>query len=69
MGYLDLEPEDRILWVLSEYGDKMGKSKLRRSVGMRYTMLDPVLEELARKGKINITAGKHGELISLENVR
>jgi len=32
---------------------------------MRYALLNPILEELAREGRIKITVGKHGELISL----
>jgi len=31
---------------------------------MRYAMLIPILEELAREGRIRITAGKDGDLIS-----
>jgi hypothetical protein len=34
---------------------------------MRYALLNPLLEELARESKIEITAGKHGELISLQD--
>jgi hypothetical protein len=33
---------------------------------MRHALLNPVLEELVREGKINITPGKHGEIISLK---
>jgi hypothetical protein len=32
---------------------------------MRHALLDPLIEELAKGGKIKITIGKHGELISL----
>jgi hypothetical protein len=32
----------------------MKRSRLRRYAGMRYALLDPILEELAREGKIRI---------------
>jgi hypothetical protein len=32
---------------------------------MRYDYLNPALEELAREGRIRITAGKEGDLVSL----
>jgi hypothetical protein len=32
---------------------------------MRYALLNPILEELAREGRIKFTAGKEGDLISL----
>jgi hypothetical protein len=31
---------------------------------MRYALLNPILEELAREGRIRMTVGKHGDLIS-----
>ena len=47
----------------------MERSRLRASTGMRYALLNPILEELAKEGKIRITSGKHEDLISLENAR
>jgi len=32
----------------------MGRSRLRRHAGMRYALLDQILEDLARDGKIRI---------------
>jgi hypothetical protein len=32
---------------------------------MRYAVLNPVLEELAREGRIRIATGKDGDLVSL----
>jgi len=32
---------------------------------MRYALLNPVLEELALEGRIKMTVGKQGDLISL----
>jgi hypothetical protein len=32
---------------------------------MRYALLNPILEELAREGKIKMTVGKQGDLIAL----
>jgi predicted transcriptional regulator len=47
-------PKDRVLWILSENGGQMEWSRLRRCAGMRYALLDPILDELARKGRIRI---------------
>ena len=58
-------PRDRILWILAGNGGKMERSRLRARTGMRYALLNPILEELAREGRIKMTVGKHGELISL----
>ncbi len=51
----------RILWVLSENDVKLDRSTLRTMVGMRYALLDPIIEELAEEGKIKI----QGEMIVL----
>jgi hypothetical protein len=32
----------------------MARGRLRRHTGMRYALLNPILEELARDGKIKI---------------
>jgi len=50
-------PRDRILWILTNSGGKMERSRLRRCAGMRYADLDPILDELAREGRIRIDAG------------
>jgi hypothetical protein len=47
-------PRDRILWILTEHGGQMERSRLRRDAGMRYALLEPILEELAREGRIRI---------------
>jgi hypothetical protein len=46
---------DRILWILCNHGRKMERSRLRRHTGMRYAIMDPILEELAWEGKIRIS--------------
>jgi hypothetical protein len=33
----------------------MERGKLRASTGMRYALLNPILDELVREGKIRIT--------------
>jgi hypothetical protein len=48
-------PYDRILWILSEHGGQLERSILRRYTGMRYALLDPILEEMTREGKIEIS--------------
>jgi len=32
---------------------------------MRYTLLIPILDELVREGRINLTVGKQGDLVFL----
>ncbi len=54
-------PRDRILWILTNSGGKMDRSRLRRCAGMRYAQLDPILIELSGERKIKIT----GEMVSL----
>jgi hypothetical protein len=34
-------------------------------MGIRYALLNPILDELAREGRIKMTVGKQGELVSL----
>ena len=45
----------------------VAKSRLRRHMAMRYALLNPILEELDREGRIKRAIGKHGELISLKD--
>jgi hypothetical protein len=59
-------PRDRVLWTLTNNGRKMERSRLRARTGMRYELLNPILEELAREGRIKITSGKRVDLISLK---
>jgi hypothetical protein len=42
----------------------MERSRLRASMGMRYALLNPILEELAREGRIRIS----GDIITLTRV-
>jgi len=51
-------PRDRILWILMNNGGKMERSRLRAATGMRYALLNPILEELAKEGRIRIATGK-----------
>jgi len=43
----------------------MERSRLRARTWMRYALLSPNLEELAKEGRIKITVGKQRDLISL----
>jgi predicted transcriptional regulator len=54
-------PHDRILWILGYNGGKMERSRLRARTGMRYELLNPILEELASEGRIKMTVGKQGD--------
>ena len=47
-------PRDRILWILTNSGGKMERSRLRRCARMKYAQLDPILIELSRERKIKI---------------
>jgi hypothetical protein len=51
-------PRDRVLWILANNDEKMERSRLRRCVGVRYSVLDPLLAELAREGRIRIEDGR-----------
>jgi hypothetical protein len=46
----------------------MERSRLRAVTGMRYALLNPILEELVREGKIRLTLGKDGYGISNESI-
>jgi hypothetical protein len=59
-------PHDRILWILSNHGGKMNRDSLRSTTGLGLATLTLLLDELAREGKINITPGKRGDIISLK---
>jgi hypothetical protein len=65
MTSLSHSPRDRILWILVNNGGKMEQSRLRASAGMRYAFLNPILEELIREGRIRLTLGKDGYMVSL----
>ncbi len=53
-----LNPRDRILCVLSEGGGKMTRSTLRRRVALSHGLLNPVLEELEKEGRIRMEEQK-----------
>ena len=48
-------PRDRILWILSNSGSKMERSRLRRCAGMKMADLNIILGELVGEGRIRIT--------------
>jgi hypothetical protein len=52
MTSLSQSLRDRILWILANNGGKMERSRLRGRTGMRYALLNPILEELTREGRI-----------------
>jgi hypothetical protein len=45
----------------------MERSRLKAATGMRYALLNPILDELAKEGRIKMTVGKQGDLITLRN--
>ena len=60
MTSLSQSPRDRILWILASHYGKLEQSGLRARTGMRYALLNPILEEMAREGKIKMTVGTQG---------
>jgi hypothetical protein len=48
--------------MLADSDGKMERSSLRRRVGWKYSILDLVLEELEKEGRIKIAVGKQGWL-------
>jgi hypothetical protein len=64
MTSLSQSPRARILWLLANHGSMMERSRLRARTGMRYALLNPILVELDREGKIKIAIEEHGDLIS-----
>jgi hypothetical protein len=51
--------------MLDNNGGKMERAFLRRRLGWRYAILDPILDGLEREGKIKITLEQKGGIISL----
>jgi predicted transcriptional regulator len=58
-------PRDRILWILTNNGGKMERSRLRAHTEMRYAMLNPILDELMKEGRIRTTVTMKRDIISL----
>jgi len=65
MTSLSQSPHDRILWILINKGGTMERSRLRASTGMRYALLNPILEELVKEGRIKMIVGRQGDMVSL----
>ena len=57
---------DRILWLLEDIDGKMERALLRRRIGWKYVILDPILKELEKEGRIKVTLGQKGSMISLK---
>jgi hypothetical protein len=55
MKSTSLSPGDRILWILTNSGRKIERSKLRRRMAMKCVELDPILGKLASEGKIRLS--------------
>ena len=65
MTSLSQSPRDRILWILANNDGKMELSRLRRRMGMRYALINPILEDLVKEGRIKISPRKYGDVVSL----
>jgi hypothetical protein len=44
-----------------------GTEQIESRHRIMHALLNPILDELMKEGKITITAGEHGELISLKD--
>lgn len=55
----------RILWALANYGGKLERSRLRARSGCDICGPKPILEEMVKEGRIKMTAGKQGNIVSL----
>jgi hypothetical protein len=56
---------DRVLWLLENHGGRMERASLRRKIGWRYAILDPIFDELEKEGKIEVTLGQKSGMIFL----
>ena len=65
MTSLSQSMRDHILQMLENNGGKMERAFLRRRLGWRYAILDPILEDLEKRGRIKVTLGQKGGMISL----
>ena len=65
MTSLSQSPRDRILWILANNGGTMERSRLRAATGMRYALLNPILDELMKEGRIRITVTMKRDIVSL----
>jgi predicted transcriptional regulator len=61
--WVSQSPRDHILWILTNNGGKMERSRLRAHTGMRYALLNPILDEFVKEGRIRVTE----DLVSLIN--
>ena len=66
MTSLSQSMRDHILQMLENNGGKMERAFLRRRLGWRYAILDPILEDLEMEGRIKVTLGQKGSMISLK---
>jgi DNA-binding HxlR family transcriptional regulator len=60
---------DKVLWELACYGGKMMRSELRRRMGIKYEVLDPILEELVEEGRISQSTLPTGKEMITEAIR
>jgi predicted transcriptional regulator len=58
-------PRDHLLWILANNGGKMERSRLRAATGMRYALLNSILDELMKEGRIRITVTMKRDIVSL----
>jgi hypothetical protein len=65
MTSLSQSPRDRILWILANSGGKNGADQIKGTHLDEICNAEPILEELVREGRIKISPGKHGDMVSL----
>jgi hypothetical protein len=52
---------DKVLWELASHGGKMMRSELRRRMGIKYAVLDPILEDLQKEEQISQSTSPTGK--------
>ena len=59
-------PPVRVLSLLDLNGGEMPRRWIRDRLPLVYRLLDPVLDDLEKEGKIKITLGEKGGIVSLK---
>jgi len=62
-------PRDRVLWILANHAGKLERSNLRRRMGMRYALMNPILGELAGEGRIILLPSPTGKEMGIIRYR
>lgn len=56
---------ERVLRLLEANGGEMIRNRIRDRLQVRLAILDPLLDELEKKGEVKLTLGQKGGLVTL----